>query len=37
MEFEGIKPLLEANVLYGGYGKNRLLKEIPFDKLEDYK
>jgi hypothetical protein len=36
-ELESIKPLLQVGVLYGCYAQNHFLKEVPFEKLEEYK
>jgi len=36
-ELKTILVLLQAGVLYGCYGQDHLLKEVPFKKLEDYK
>ena len=33
IEFESIQPKMELNVLYGAYGEDKKLKEIPFDEL----
>jgi hypothetical protein len=35
-ELESMRTLLQVRVLYGCYGQNHLLKEVPFEKLEEY-